>query len=470
MRWGVSKSKISEGLGHAVARYGLRVRTLVAYLSLEALIANFYIVITRSLTPILLISVGFSIRDILLLNIVAYGAALITAYYLHEHTDILKSSVKPKLLAVHSLERVVWGLIPVTAILAPELIYINYVAAVTLTVPTSSLMSTVIFTRLSNSELRRLLSRRGALGAVSNVIGQVTAVIALMSTTAVSKYIYLYLIAMSVGLVSTLVIALTPIPARVSRYSESKPQVIEEANIKVVNVFLFLSSLLASGAIIGAVWGPYIMKYLKAPDYLAASLGLVQTMSVMGSSIFWGERPYSTYKLAILANSLVPLLIILAPRPELHLVVAALYAFSYTGSNFLASLIYGEVSKNFDVGKTATTLAAANSLAQILGLGAALIISQNTSLMFVAAAALSVTATAIAFTAIPETAIPRENYVRVYSRVLYNVSLSGYNFTLFTLRSTALMAVKLIGLAAVLLILYIIYRVLHYIVVIVYGG
>ncbi|MCD6340598.1 MAG: hypothetical protein J7L51_01425 [Desulfurococcales archaeon] len=469
MRWVISRDRLAESLEHALGRYGLRVRTLAAFLSLEALIANFYVVITRSITPILLVSVGFSIRDILMLNILAYLTALATAYYLNQHSDILKKNVKVRLLAVHSLERIFWGIIPLTALLAPALLYVNYIVAVTLTIPTSSLMSTVIFTRLSNSELRRLLTRRGALGAVSNVIGQVTAVMVLMSTAAISKYIYLYLLAMAVGLMSTLVIALTPIPARISGPPRTKPQEVEEVSVKLVNVFLFLASLLASGAILGVVWGPYLMKYLQAPDYLAASLGLVQTISVMGSSLFWGGRPYSTYKLAILANSLVPLLIIITPRPELHLAVAALYAFSYTGSNFLASLIYGEVSKSFDVGKTATMLAAASSLAQILGLGVALLISQNTSLMFIVAAILSIIATAIAFTTIPETALPRESYVRVYSRVLYNISVSSYNFTIFTLRSTALLAAKLLGFATVLLILYIIYRVLYYIVAIIYG-
>ena len=127
------------------------------------------------------------------------------------------------------------------------------------------------------------------------------------------------------------------------------------------------------------------------------------------------------------------------------------------------------MSKSFDVGKTATMLAAASSLAQILGLGVALLISQNTSLMFIVAAILSIIATAIAFTTIPETALPRESYVRVYSRVLYNISVSSYNFTIFTLRSTALLAAKLLGFATVLLILYIIYRVLYYIVAIIYG-
>ena len=470
MRWHISRGKIAQGLEHALSKRRPKIGTLGAFLSLEALIANFYIVITRSITPILLVSVGFSIQDILILNILAYLAALAAAYYLNQHSGILKTNVKAKLLASHGLERICWGLIPLTALFAPSLLYVNYVAAVALTVPTSSLMSSVIFTRLGNSELRKLLSRRGALGAVSNVIGQVTAVIVLMSTTAIIKYIYLYLLAMAVGLMATLVVALTPVPAKLPTNTIPKLQEAEEAGIKLVNVFVFLSSLLASGAILGVVWGPYLMKYLRAPDYLAASLGLVQTVSVMGSSLFWGGRPYSTYKLAILGNSLVPLLIILTPRPELHLAIAALYAFSYTGSNFLASLIYGEVSKKFDVGKTATALAAASSLAQVLGLSIALLISYNTSLMFAAAATLSAAATAVAFIAIPETALPRESYVRVYSRVLYNVSISSYNFTIFTLRSTALLAAKLLGFAVVLLILYIIYRVLYYIVVIIYGG
>lgn len=465
----MSKGGAAEGVGRFLSKYGLKTSSLAATLSLEALVASFYVVITRSITPILLVSVGFNIYDILVLNVLANLAGLGTAYYLNQHSSVLREGVKVKLLAVHGLERVFWCVIPLTASLAPTLLYVNYAVAVALTVPTSSLMSMVIFT-LSGSELRKSLSNRGALGAVSSVIGLVTAVVALASTTSVSKYMYLYLLAMAVGLLSTVVVALGPIPAKVFEPPNTKPQGAGETSIKLVNVFLFLTTLLASGAILGVIWGPYLMEYLGAPDYLAASLGLVQTASVIGSSIFWGGRPYGTYKLAILANFLAPLLIATVARPELHLAIAALYAFSYTGSNFLASFIYGDASKTFDVGKTAIMLAAANSLAQVLGLTIALLVSQSTYLMFMAVAALSIAATAIAFTTIPETALPREDYVRVYSRVLYNVSVSSYNFTLFTLRGAALLAIKLLGFTTVLLVLHIIYRVLYHIVVIIRGG
>ena len=108
MRWHISGGRIAEELKRNLGKRRLKVRTLGAFLSLEALIANFYIVITRSITPILLVSVGFSIRDILILNILAYLAALAAAYYLNQHSGILKTNVKAKLLASHGLERICW--------------------------------------------------------------------------------------------------------------------------------------------------------------------------------------------------------------------------------------------------------------------------------------------------------------------------------------------------------------------------
>ena len=437
---------------------------LITSFVLEAFIASFYVVITRSLTPIFLISVGLNINDLLMLNIVAYIFALILAYVLYKYGEFLKSNVKFKLLLVHGLERIFWGIIPLAVILSPIALYIDYIIAVALTIPTSIFINIIFFTEFNDKDLRRLLTRRGALGAVSNVIGQVAIVIVLASMVDPSKYLYLYLVAMFIGFVSTLLLIPAPIPSKI--IERRKEIVIEEVSVKVVNVFLFLTALLASGAILGVVWAPYLMKTLKAPDYLAATLGLIQTVATIGSSIFWGGKPYKVYKYAIFLNSIIPISIALTFRAEIHLAIAAIYAFAYTGSNFLASFIYGELSKSIEIIKTPTMLVAANSLAQVFGLSIAYMMGQNTMYMFLTAATLSIIASLIALITIPEIAIPPERYVRAYSRILYRSSLSSYNFTMFTLKSTAILTIKLLGLSFIFLILYIIYRTLYYIIMI----
>lgn len=439
--------------------------SLITSFVLEAFIASFYVVITRSLTPIFLISVGLSINDLLMLNIIAYIFALIFAYVLYKYGEFLKSNVKLKLLIVHGLERVFWGIIPLAVILSPIALYIDYIIAVALTIPTSIFINIIFFTEFDDKDLRRLLTRRGALGAVSNVIGQVAIVIILASMIDPSKYLYLYMVAMFVGFVSTLLLIPAPIPREITERSK-RIIVEEEVSIKAVNVFLFLTALLASGAILGVVWAPHLMKSLNAPDYLAASLGLIQTVATIGSSIFWGGKSYKVYKYAIFLNSIIPISIALTFKAEIHLAIAAIYAFAYTGSNFLASFIYGELSKSAEVTKTPTMLVAANSLAQILGLGIAYMMGQNIMYMFLTATVLSIIASFIALVAIPEIAIPPERYVRTYSRILYRNSLSSYNFTMFTLKSTAILTIKLLGLSFIFLILYIIYRTLYYIIMI----
>ncbi len=444
-----------------------RIENLHFLFVLEAFISSFYIVITRGLTPIFLVSIGFGLREILLLNLVAYVCALGVAGFMNRARVSLHRRLKVYLLFSHALERVLWGIIPFIAPASKLLMCIDYVLAVSITIPTTTLLYALFYSRFDERGLRSLLSRRGAFGATSNILGQVIVVLVLMGVESPLKYLKLYSTAMVVGLSATLLLAVSPLPEVIGRVQRRN----EEANVKIVDVFVFLTLLLSSGSLLGIAWAPYLMINLGAPDYIAAGLGLVQTISTMLSSLFWGGRPYRVYKLAVTLNSLVPLSVMMLKNPLMHLGVAAIYAFSYTGSNFLASLIYGSVSREkSDPLQASTALASAASLAQIIGSSVALLVCSETRLLFLAASALSLIATFVALTTIPEIAVVREENVRLYSRILYNVSVSSYHFSMFTLRSAAVLAVKLLGLTVVGVLLYIIYRTLYYVTIILHGG
>ena len=439
---------------------------VITILAMEAFIASLYIVITRGLAPIMMYSIGLSLKEIIGVNILAYLASLLTAYLIHKTTGVLRRKVKGILLIVYVSERFLWGLLPLTLALSRTLFYAIYVCAVVMTVPTTILINTLVFTLLNSDELRLALRRRGALGALSSILGQVFIIMVLASIKSVEKYVYLYLIGLFIGLLSTIMITSLPnVDLRKIPLREGGE--VSEEKVKAVNMFTFLSLLLASTSIIGVVWAPYLMRYLKVADYIAASLGFVQMLTNIIASLYWSKASFNVYKVAIMISSLIPIAIMISDSPIIHLLIASIYSFSVTGSNFLASLLYGAISKGYDPLKSSTKLVAASSLAQVIGLSITYLIPSG-RLIFVPAAILALIASLIALTTIPEVAIPKEPHVRLYSRILYNLSISGYTFMIFTLRSTVLLTLRLLGFTLIFIILYIIYRTLFYIITMTY--
>ncbi len=443
--------------------WGLR-ETLV----LESFISSFYVAVTRGLTPIFLVAVGFDLKSILLLNITAYILALATSYVLWSFKSRLSGCLKRNLILFHALEKIAWCSIPLSAALSRTLLYIDYMIAVALTIPTTTLIYALIYGCFDDSGLRYTVSRRAAFGASSNILGQLTVILVLASSTSPVKYLKLYTTALVVGLSATALLASSgfknPSFIRSGGYESS------EASVRIVDVFVFLSLLLSSGSLLGVAWAPYLMTRLKAPDYIAACLGLIQNASSMISSLYWSGKSLNTYRVAITVSAVTPALVMLANSPEANLALASLYAFSYTGSNFLASIIYGESSRSLgDPVRASISLASAASLSQVIGSLLALSLSSLYHGIFIASSILSLLALAVAFTSIPEVSVVPSYTARVYARVLYNVSVSSYNFTLFTLRSSFKLAINLLGITCVFILLYILYKMVYYITILTGG-
>jgi len=437
-------------------------RTVYAAFALEALISGFYVVITRSLAPIFFAVYGLSITDIIKLNLLANLAALIVALAVYNFGNLFVAGrTRLKLSLFHGIERICWALIPVTAFFAPNLLPLTYAAAICATVPTGILINIAIINSMDSESVKKLFAHRSALGAVSSVIGQLTMVLALALARTELKYLYLYLLASGVGLIATIIVATAPMRnvERVELRSE------EEALVKASTSFAFFVALLASTSILGVVWGPHLIKDLKAPPYVAASIGLIQTLISIAASMFWHKRKYTSYRVAVLGVASIPLLVALTPNPYAHLGIAALYAFTNTGANFLASFIFADVSRGLGVFKASVMLTSAWILSQVVGLapcyvelalGAPIWIVFATCIGFIALSSF------IAFTSLPEVAVVPPHIANLYARNLYQVSIASYSFVMFTVRSYAVLAVKLLALAFVLLLIFVIYRVLYY--------
>ena len=109
----------------------------------EAFFGEFYFIITRSLTPIFLVNIGYSLGDLLLLNAFAGLLSLLIAQGLKSirYSGI---DIRAPLLIAHVLERILWCSIPFFAS-NKLLILIIYGFAMLVSIPTSFFLGLSFF-------------------------------------------------------------------------------------------------------------------------------------------------------------------------------------------------------------------------------------------------------------------------------------------------------------------------------------
>ncbi len=419
---------------------------------IEAGISGFYIAITRGLAPILLSSAGYGLADIVLLNVVAYSVGVAAVAVLYSYGVL--SRLGNKLALVHGIERILWGIIPLT-VATGGLVYPIYSLAITTALFSSILLAVYIFS--SFPEPHRLMAYRGSLTAASSIAGQVVAVLVLIYGEGFAKYIGLYLLAMLVGIIATIVLW-----ASRPKTSTERASITQTSEAPVV-AFVFTLFLLSSTAVIGVLWAPYLMEVLGAPDYLAASLGLAQMATNVFSSLLWAGRKLETYRWAIILSAMVPILIISTPTPTLHIAIAVLYAIGLTGTTMLASRIYAMAARRENPYRAATMLVAATSSAQVLGLATVLaLLPMGPWAFFPVSTGYALAALALALLALKPVAIAPPHMVALYSRIVYTTSIAGYSFIVFTVKSYVYLTARLTGAYMALLLLYLLYRIIYY--------
>ena len=429
----------------------------------EAGAAGFYIAVTRGLAPVLMAYIGLGVEQVILVVLAAYVSALgVLAALKGRGVRRLRRS----LVAIHGVERVAWGLLPLAALLGPLGLVAVYSLAVSLGTVTSLLLTTTIFSVFDERSARRVIAHRSAVAAASNIVGQLTSILVLAIMRGYSKYIYLYALGSGIGLVATAVLAASRLPVPESAAASNGSAGSEEEAVSGI-VFLYMVAYMASSAVLAAAWAPYLIRVLGAPDYLAAGLGFVQMVTSIGASLYWLRVPYSAYKQALLIIPLVPVLVAATREPLLHLGLAGLYAFSATGANLLASFLYADLSRRLGAFNASIRVAMAAAAAQVAGLSVALAASRlGLWAVFAASAASAVLAAFIALYSLPEVALVPRDQALVHARRLYMVTSAAFGFVVVVSRRTVAAILRLVALGLALLILLFLYRLLYYLVVI----
>ncbi len=344
-----------------------------------------------------------------------------------------------------------------------------YAIAVAFPLFPSTLINLISLAYFGEEEYRKLVSYRIIASSVASISAQILLVLTLFVGKGFWKFAMLYTIAFLVGLVSVAIALLIPV-VEISLNALIATKIEEEAEIKASTMYLLQVLLLASTNLLGIAWIPRLMIDFNTPDYFAALIGLIQMLSSAFASVFWLRRKIASYRYAITLLSLAPLMVYFVKEPYLHLGIAVLYSFSLVGTNLYVSAGFAHIVKRLGVIRASALLSSANALAMILGTTIGNAVSSYRALVFTAASIFGLIGLAIAFTAIPEFAIISPTHTKLYARILHALSITSYNYVMFSIIETAKTALKLIGLTITMIILFVIYRMLYYMTMLVGGG
>ncbi len=434
-------------------------------LAMEGFFGGFYVAVSRGVTPVFLVYIGYGLKGLLAFNALAGFLGAVTALALYRKVGRRGAALKGRILAAMAVERLMWFSIPWVA--GPSLAQTAFIYGVAFasTIPTGIFMSAAFLKCFDERRYRKLMTYRVMFASAAAVLGQGLTVAVLAFGEGVWKYYTLYIMAFAVSLISLVLVGLAPIKrVAVVRAKEAIVRGEEEVEAEASNTYLLFVMALASTSLLSIAWIPHLMRDLGAPDYFAALIGFVQTVTSIFASWFWAGRDFRTYRYAFVMLALIPILVYLTPLPEAQVGIAALYGTAVVGTNLFTSFAYSRVAGRLGVIRAATLLTSAYALSLLIASLTGYVLIENAALVFIAAAVFSILALIIGLTTIRHTAIVPPNHVRVYARVLYHVSVVSYNYVMTAAENTAKVALKTAALIAVLAMLFIIYRTLYYVI------
>ncbi|MEM2970721.1 MAG: hypothetical protein QXR63_07320 [Candidatus Bathyarchaeia archaeon] len=423
-------------------------------LILEAVFAGAYISLTRGLFVIYLTSIGYGVEGISLVVLVSAATSLLIGIFLYRQPSFIVRRVKLKLVSFHTLERIMWLLIPMTtnsivisALYSAYMIFSSFI---------STFIAFIIYGSLTEYSIRDVTAKRSAANGISSILGFALGTFLLAFLPPEDKFTYIFPLGSFLGLISTFLILFLNLT---HLEGASFPRVTEQPE-KVFSASSFFLVLLASGNLMGIVWIPYVMNVLNGPDFLAASMSLAGTLSSIVASLFWRKKAFKTLRVGLALNTFGPALVLAASWPTLHVAINAYTSFTYTGANFLGTFLFAKYNKWLGAVKSSVLLVILGNLAQLIAAPLGILTKENYILVFATIMIIKFLAVILAFATIPEVAVVPEDVARTYSQVLYNNSLTGYRVAIEISRETILTTLRLLAFSLIAVTLYLIYRVL----------
>lgn len=420
-------------------------------LVLELAFAGAYVSITRGLFIIFLVSIGYGIEGISFVMLISAAIAVLMGIVINKYPTFITNNIRTKLIAFHGLERITWIFIPLFNKPMPVLALFSIYSIFSFF--TSIFMNLVIYGSLEEKDLKDVLAKRSISGGASNVIGFVLGTFLLAFLRMNDKFIYIFGLGSLIGLLSTSLVLFLNLS---SIEKSSVPKTIERPE-KVFSASLFFVVLMTGGNLLGLVWAPYVMNYLRGPDYLVASMNLVGTMSSVVAAMVWRGKSLKTLRISNVLSALSPPLIWFTGIPSLHLVISAFNSFVYTGANFLGNFIFAEYKNWYGAVQSSVLLVILGNLSILLAAPIGMVVKEDYVLAFLAAFVILTISALLTLIVVPEVAIVSEDTARSYSFMLYRNCLTGYSITMEVSKETAMATLRLLAMMFTLIMLFIVY-------------
>jgi len=432
----------------------MSIRSLKWILIVEMALSSLYIAMTRGVFLVYLAEKGLDLAGVALVSLGSGVLSTVIGVATFKRPELLSRKFKLKLISAHGLERLTW--IPLGLIDDILLLTVVYAIYSVFQAITSLSMNLVIFGSFNEEEVRDVVAKRVASGAAASIIGLGLATALLGFLEGYGKYHALFLLGSGVGLLST---ALTMTQNLSHLEGLRFPCVVEERG-RIFAASTFQLALSASGALFSMAWTPFLIHSLGYPAYLAAAMGLVGTASSVFGAPFWRHLHPRKYRIALLLNAVIPILVILSSAPWFQLSLSAMAAFSFSGASLLGTYLFARYNRWLGAIRSSALALAVGGLAQLVASGLGLLLDSLFSEAFAITTALKFTALAMTALVIPEVAIVPPHIARAYANAAYGVTLMGYRVSVAITKETLITVLRILALTFTLLTLYVIYRTL----------
>ena len=425
---------------------------LKLFLVLEALFYGLSSSLTTGLLFVYIVSIGSGVKGISVVVGISAIVKLVIHLILYKYPRFLVTKVRVNFILNHAIDRALFVFIPLTQ----NYLIIALIYAAAAATPTTAFMNLVIFGSLSRDEIKDITAKRTAALGVSSIIGYAMSIFLLAFMPSETKFFYIYLLGTVIGLLATTIVGFMHLS---HLDGVDIPRGIEQPE-RLFSTSAYFIAILAGGNLLAMVWVPYVMDYLKGPDYLAVTMNLVITLTSVAASLVCKGWSFKRLRYNVGLDAASPILALVTPIPIIHPILSAFSSFAYTASNFIGSFLFANYNKWLGAIKSSILIVIIMCLANVMIAPMSTLVQGNYFLLFLIVLGIKLVAFIIALTTIPEVAAIPEQNARDYSFTLYNKSVTGYRVSVEISKDTILLTLRLIGLTVILLTLYVIYRIL----------
>jgi hypothetical protein len=421
-------------------------------LILESLFFGLSTSLTTGILFVYIASIGAGIKGISVVVGLAGITKLIVHLLLNKHPRFLVTKVRANFLLNYFLDRILLLFIPLTQ----NYLIIAIIYSMAAATPTTAFVNLAMFGSLDEKEVKDVAAKRNAGIGVSSIVGYSLVMLLLAFLPSETKFFYIYVLGVIMGMVCVYIISLMNLS---HLEGAAIPEGIEKPE-KLFSTSAYFMAVLAGWSLLTMVWVPYVMDYLKGPDYLAVAMYLIYMLTSVGASIFWKRFSLRTLRYNVGLDTVPPILALMTPIPIIQPLIASFSSFTYTGSFLIGNFLFANYKRWLGPIRSSILIVIVYCLAYIMVAPIGIFFKDNYFLLFAAVFGIKLISFILASFTMPEVAVISEEEAASHSYMLYNKSVMGYRVSIGLTRNAILLTLRLIGLSFVLLMFYVIYRIL----------